>query len=258
MNRNPLISIITINRNNRDGLLRTLQSVSRQRFADLEQIVVDGASTDGSAEIPHASFARVSHWISEPDTGIYHAMNKGLALARGTWLLFLNSGDHLLDESSLEQAAASLTDHDLQSFALETRLSQGDPKVEFMRPPARPDFDCFLDGTLPHPSTLIRRTLFERFGPYDERLKICADWKAFMVWICRHQCTYRASDQVLSIFYRDGLSGDPRNADRLAAERERVLHEEFPAFLGQHDRLNALRDSRWIRLLQSLGLLWKF
>lgn len=258
MNRNPLISIITINRNNRDGLLRTLESVSRQRFADLEQIVVDGASTDGSADLPQASFTRVSRWISEPDTGVYNAMNKGLALARGTWLLFLNSGDHLLNETSLEQAAASLTDHDLQSFVLETRLSQGDPKIEFMRPPARVDFDHFLDGTLPHPSTLIRRTLFERFGPYDERLKICSDWKAFMVWICRHQCTYRASDQVLSIFYRDGLSGDPSNADLLTAERERILHEEFHAFLGQQDRLKDLRSSRWIRLLQSLGLLWKF
>lgn len=102
----PLLSIVTINLNDRDGLARTLASVASQSFADRELIVVDGGSTDGSVELIRASGALVSDWLSERDRGVYDAQNKGLARARGTFVLFLNSGDSLAAPDALERLLA--------------------------------------------------------------------------------------------------------------------------------------------------------
>ena len=99
-------------------------------------------------------------------------------------------------------------------------------------------------------------------------MKIVADWKAFMLWICRYNCTYRHHPLTLSVFYGDGLSSRPENDEMHFAERRRVLEQEFPAFLpdlaeltrGRQAlaRLAMLRTSRAVRAMQGLGLLWKF
>ena len=86
------LSIITVNLNNRDGLQRTIDSVVSQTFTDYEWIVIDGGSTDGSRELIGQHQDRFAYWCSEPDKGIYNAMNKGIAHAKGEWLQFLNSG----------------------------------------------------------------------------------------------------------------------------------------------------------------------
>src|SRR5687768_15687660 len=99
---NPKISVITINLNNQIGLRKTLESVVNQTSESFEYIVVDGSSTDGSVEVLNKYKDRIAHLRSEKDTGIYHAMNKGIKLAKGEYLLFLNSGDWLADNRSLE------------------------------------------------------------------------------------------------------------------------------------------------------------
>ena len=91
------LSIVTINRNNANGLEKTMQSVASQSFKEFEYIVVDGASTDGSVDVIRSHEADCAHlkWVSEPDSGIYNAMNKGLQMATGDYVQILNSGDCL-------------------------------------------------------------------------------------------------------------------------------------------------------------------
>ena len=108
MDKTPLISVITINFNERVGLERTFESVFNQTFQDFEYIVIDGGSNDGSKELIEENTEKISYWISEPDKGIYNAMNKGISVAKGDYLLFLNSGDILykndvLSVSKIEQ-----------------------------------------------------------------------------------------------------------------------------------------------------------
>jgi glycosyltransferase involved in cell wall biosynthesis len=91
----PKLSIITINYNNLEGLQRTVESVVNQTWQEFEYIVIDGGSTDGSADFIESQSETIDYWVSEPDKGIYNAMNKGIAKASGEYLLFLNSGDHL-------------------------------------------------------------------------------------------------------------------------------------------------------------------
>ena len=117
------LSIITINYNNAVGLKKTLDSVAAQTYTDFEYIIVDGASTDGSVDIireyENALASRpsplASHlkWISEPDTGIYNAMNKGIRLAHGEYTLMLNSGDYLVDEQVIEKVLLLLDGTDI-------------------------------------------------------------------------------------------------------------------------------------------------
>ena len=112
----PWLSIITVNRNNVQGLQRTLKSTTEQTFANFEQIVVDGGSSDGSRELLSDPAYRVSRWVSEPDRGIYHAMNKGIEMSRGRFVLFPNSGDHFIDTNSLQLAQTACSDVDINYF----------------------------------------------------------------------------------------------------------------------------------------------
>ena len=91
----PILSIITINYNNLEGLRSTLNSVFKQTYSDYEYIVIDGGSSDGSEEYLASQGNEITYWISEKDKGIYHAQNKGLSKAKGDYVLFLNSGDEL-------------------------------------------------------------------------------------------------------------------------------------------------------------------
>ena len=266
----PLISLISVTRNDAEGLQKTLTSVTEQVFKDFEYIVIDGGSTDRSIELIREFEDGIDSWSSEPDSGIYNAMNKGIAAARGEYLLFLNSGDHLLNRHSLEKSVRWLGNHDLCCFDIEVRQPPGSNSIPawIRQGPDIPRFSDFVRNSLPHQSCFIRRSLFERYGYYDETLKICSDWKAFMLWVCKHGCSYKHVHDVLSVFYIGGVSSHPESRPTEAAERQMVLETEFSSFL--QDGLDAcearealvhiaaLRRSRVIRSLQAAGVLWKF
>lgn len=104
----PLLSVITVNYNNLAGLQRTFQSVFAQtRFDAIEYIVIDGGSKDGSRELIEQHAAQIRHWVSEPDKGLYHAMNKGMQVATGDYLWFMNSGDAMYGPESAAQVIAA-------------------------------------------------------------------------------------------------------------------------------------------------------
>lgn len=89
----PKLSVITINYNNRDGLRKTIESVVNQTCKDFEYVIIDGGSTDGSVDVIKEYADRINYWVSEPDNGCYHAMNKGVKVATGEYVIFMNSGD---------------------------------------------------------------------------------------------------------------------------------------------------------------------
>ena len=99
-----MISIITINLNNKDGLKRTIESVINQtKFDIIEYIIIDGGSTDGSVDLIKQYQDKISYWVSEKDTGIYNAMNKGIDASTGEYSLYLNSGDYLYTNDVIEK-----------------------------------------------------------------------------------------------------------------------------------------------------------
>ena len=215
----PKLSIITINLNNVEGLRRTVDSVVGQIYRDFEWIVVDGGSADGSRELIEEYSDRITWWVSEPDSGIYNAMNKGILASHGEYLLFLNSGDHLYNENVLSQVVPRLLDKD---FYVGEEL-QGDV---YFSPNIKSRIFIFAKlstGSLPHQSTFINRRVFAKYGLYREDMHCVSDWALFYKALIVGNATSEWLNFIISVFDSHGIS---RTAISLAeSERESVFAE---------------------------------
>ena len=271
------LSIITINYNNAEGLRKTLASVASQTYADIEHIIVDGGSTDGSVEIieayasdvvrstnscvptggdgchaavegldytpaegaqplaqqdatsPKATQPHRVIWISEPDKGIYNAMNKGIKMANGEYLLFLNSGDYLVDVDTLKNVFEDANDVD---------IIYGD-RINVWKDGLERNRDSFPDhitgyflyrGMISHQASFIKSDLFVKYGLYREDLKYGADWEFFLRTFLLYNCTYQHIYQNVVYFDCLGISSVAENNKEMWEERKRVFAETLPAF----------------------------
>ena len=217
------LSIITVNLNNRDGLRKTAESVVSQTYKDYEWIVIDGGSTDGSRELIEQYAEHISYWVSEPDKGIYNAMNKGILKAQGEYCLFLNSGDYFTDGNSLQKAFdLDFTEDVVYGYS---KFDRGD-HFEIKASPKEITLRTFVESTIHHTGNVfIRRELFneDKYGLYDETLKIVSDWKWFLQALGLSTATARYIDEMMSVFDCTGISETQR--DLLHEEREMVLKE---------------------------------
>ncbi|WP_296386323.1 glycosyltransferase family 2 protein [Winogradskyella sp.] len=231
-----LISVITINYNNKTGLTDTINSVKSQNFKDFEYIVIDGDSSDGSKGIVEANKAHFAYCTSEKDSGIYNAMNKGIRASNGKYLLFLNSGDTLDNETILENSSKYLkTDKDIYFGNLEL---VHETTREIVRYPDELSFNFFFNkGHIPHPSSFIKKSLFNEVYMYKEKFKIVSDWDFFVCAICKHNASYLHIDQVISNYATDGISGDPKYVQLLQNERAQSIKDNFPLFIDEAKRL---------------------
>lgn len=212
-------SIITINYNNAEGLKSTIESVLAQTNKNFEYIVIDGASTDNSVSVIEQYANALDYWVSEPDQGIYEAMNKGTKAATGEFCLFLNSGDVLYDQGVMEAVIQKNATADLQLG----RLCYERGKETYTSD--KPSLLTFYESTILHPCTFIKRTLLLEV-PYDPTLRIVSDWKFFLeVAILKH-CTYEYIEVLVALFDATGVSATNKNL--VAIERQRVLEELFP------------------------------
>lgn len=230
-----MISIITINYNNKTGLENTVKSVVNQTFTNFEYIVIDGGSTDGSAEYIESQKDKIDYWISEPDSGIYNAMNKGIKVAKGDYLLFLNSGDHLFDEKVLAKSLAHLTIYELVCFDMEV-IGKENPYI-FSSPDKIRFSDLYFEF-LPHPATFIKKELFATVGLYDEAFEIISDWKFFILALFKYNCSYKKVNETLSTFYAGGISSKGNQSN----ERKRVLETYFAGYILDYEELIEYRD----------------
>lgn len=240
MNNAMRLSIITINRNNAVGLEKTMQSVATQTFKEFEYIVVDGSSTDGSVGAIKRLESEFAHlkWVSEPDTGIYNAMNKGIRMSTGDYIQILNSADCM--------AAPDVTEWMLAELG-----KQGSPNILYGNmvkcfPDGRKMVDkCFagqeitmlgmFTGTLNHDPAYIRRDLFEKYGYYDESLKIVSDWKWYLQAIIFGGEKPQYVDMDVTLFDMTGISETNKELDK--AERKLVLEQLFPkTVLADYER----------------------
>ena len=234
------LTIITINRNNRAGLEQTLNSVLRQVCTDFEYVVVDGASTDGSVEVIRRfteGFGKRLKWISEPDKGIYNAMNKGIGMATGEYVQILNSGDCLVSEDVVGNMYIALEKNGKPSI-LYGNLLKDMPDGTVVRDRCfagrEISFLGFYTGTLNHSPAYIRRSLFEEYGLYDESLKIVSDWKWYLEAIVLGKEKPVYVDIDVTLFDMTGIS--ETNKTLCQKERKQVMSQMIPpSFLKDYD-----------------------
>lgn len=245
----PRLSIITINYNNAEGLRKTLASVASQTYANIEHIIVDGASTDGSVDVikEYENQLNITHstinllWSSEPDNGIYDAMNRGIRKATGEYVQILNSGDILAAPDVTERMMAAL--HQTSNIQHQTSISifygnmlkSYDGKTIINRDTCgskmyTPEsFLYFYKGTLNHDCAYIRRDLFEKYGLYNEDMRICADWEWYVraIVLGGEKPIYTNID--VTIFDMNGVSeSHGKNAELIKKERREYLESILP------------------------------
>ena len=236
------LSIITVNLNNRAGLEKTIQSVIEQSFEDFEFIVVDGASVDGSIDILSIQNGAIDRWISEPDDGIYEAMNKGIRMAKGEYCLFLNSGDWLADDQVLSKIFEKEQNADILSGDIVFFDTRENQIRWWITPPDILTAKTFFEGSLPHQATFIKRKLFDKYGFYNENLKIASDWLFFTETLLENHCTYQHYNGLVSYFNMDGISCSTNSENLLRDEKSELLQQKYPRFIADYNRLKQLEE----------------
>lgn len=225
------LSIVTINYNNVVGVQKTLQSVFVQTCHDIEHVVVDGGSNDGSRDAIKDYANKVSYsvlWVSEPDQGIYNAMNKGLRMATGEYIQILNSGDVLAGDDVVERLLSALKEKNYPEILYGNMLKDfGDGKMVRDRcfAGSNPTMIGFIHGTLNHDPAYIKRTLFDKFGYYREDLPITADWRWYVEAIPFGGVIPVYVDIDVTIFDMTGISEtqlEKRESERVE-ELKRIL-----------------------------------
>lgn len=213
-------SIITVNYNNCAGLKKTIESVLSQTCKDYEYIIIDGGSTDGSKELIEQYSQYLTFWCSEPDNGIYNAMNKGVTHAHGEYVNFMNSGDAFYAEDTLEQVYKFIDgskDIIYGNFSQCGRIAKwqiNDLLVGFSR------------YTINHQSSFIKCQLLKDF-PYDESLKIVSDWKFFWDMANLHNKTFQHIDVVVAEYEPfEGVAA--KNKELINKERKDYLTSVMP------------------------------
>lgn len=299
------LSIITINYNNAEGLRKTLASVAAQTYRDIEHIIVDGGSTDGSLEvikdyeqaIHHTPYTIHLQWVSEPDHGIYNAMNKGIEIALGKrvvntfnrstlcgeknngieialgkrivnadhtsapnslnakrstlneslcdYIQILNSGDLLAAPDVTERMMAALDslnakrstlNGDAVSILYGNMIKKDYTTGKIIGKSGKVEYSLrqYFSSTMNHDCCYIRRDVYEKYGLYDENLKIVSDWKWFLQTIGLGHVKPIYVDIDVTIFDASGIS--ETNLKLRNQERRQVLEELLPpAILADYD-----------------------
>lgn len=216
------LSVITINYNDKNGLKKTIESViSQTARKEIEFIVIDGNSSDGSKEIIEEYKDSIDFWISERDKGIYNAMNKGVAVAHGEYCNFMNSGDVFHDNNVvLSFIQLKLTEDIIcgNSTTLEEKPWHIHPAEEIT-------LSTLFNSSLNHQSAFIKTDIMKKYG-YDESLKIVADRKFFLQALILDNCSYKSIDLDVADYDVTGLSSKNRFASK--DEFNRVLKDMIP------------------------------
>jgi glycosyltransferase involved in cell wall biosynthesis len=246
------LTIITINKNNAGGLRKTMRSVFQQSFADIEYIIVDGLSSDTSVDVIKElinSCPFDNTWISEADTGVYNAMNKGIRMAHGDYLLFLNSGDTFVDGDCVKR----VFDYKPAAEIINARCNVVDGDTIVWISPFLPNITLKTLYTvgLPHQSTFIKRDLFKRYGLYDESFRYNADIAFWYKSIIFGDATSIAIDTVITNYDNHGISSVESNSERYAEEmrtilREGILPHVIPDYEEDKKYRDTMREFEWL------------
>lgn len=241
-----------------EGLKKTIASVACQKFRDFEFIVIDGASTDGSVETIQHNLPTINKWKSEKDSGRYNGMNKGIQMAAGDYLLFLNSGDCL----SSEYVLLDLCHYGLEkpvyfgNLIVQDEENKNSWVVDFGDQVI--DADFFLNYALPHQATLYQRSLFDKFGNYDENYLITGD-QEFNMRLFKNEVAFVHLPVTVSVYDNNGISSNPKYSELIKREKGEMMDRNlgYPPIHFFTIVLNGMPYMRYhIEVMKKLPFKW--
>jgi glycosyltransferase involved in cell wall biosynthesis len=229
------LSIVTINYNNCIGLEKTIHSVISQKYRDFEFLVIDGDSNDGSKAIIAKNMDGINYSISESDSGIYNAMNKGIKASKGQYLLFLNSGDVLNGATALQDFIFH-PDFVGDIIYGDYKFENGEKVYpEYLTPL------FFMRTSLPHQSTFFKKEVFENMGLYDEKYKIVSDRAFYIKCFLSNQFVFKHINYSLSVFDLSGLSNNPNDKQKKIKEDNQIFLEYYGIYYEDYRMLISLQ-----------------
>ena len=221
------LSIISICLNEKERMEQTILSVLDQSFKDYELIIVDGGSTDGTLDVIRKYQDRISVFISEKDTGIYNAMNKGIRRSSGEYLLFLNGGDRLYAGDILAKVFCEPRDADI---IYGNELFQKED-YQYVWDFSNVIVNRFHTGPMPHACSFIRKRLFDAHGLYDESYYVAGDQAFFVREICRHKARTQFVPFIIAAANMYGRSCDPQNLPLIEKEKRKAIWQNTPIYV---------------------------
>lgn len=246
----PKVSIITINFNDSKGLEKTILSVRSQLFRNYEHIIIDGGSKDDSKFIIEKYKDGFSKWVSESDKGIYDAQNKGIKFAKGEYCLFLNSGDYLAEENVLDKIwIGSSYSHDILYGDMFVPTKNG--KLRRLYQAKNMNLYHLFKDTIWHPSSFIRRELFQKIGLYSLNYKICSDYE-FWMKAFKLKYKFKYIHIPISVFNEDGLSSKTENQRFVQEERKKIQKEFSPISLYYLYSIILMINNSYLKLLSNM------
>ncbi|MCO6499340.1 MAG: glycosyltransferase [Vicingus serpentipes] len=201
---NPKISIITVVYNGVQHIEQTIQSVISQDYNNIEYIIIDGGSRDGTQEVIKKYEKDVAYWISEKDAGIYHAMNKGWKKASGEWIGILNADDYYLEGIISKVVAAFTASKAAIVYGKMTKLRAIGGESYFKE--VAPNL-AIMEQTMGifHPSTFVSRKVYEDLNGFNEKYRLSADYD-FLLRAYQKKYAFHYLDEVLTVFRIGGVS----------------------------------------------------
>lgn len=248
----PKLSIITINYNDALGLEKTIVSVLNQRWKEFEFVVIDGDSTDGSKAVIVKYQDQLTYWVSEPDKGIYNAMNKGINVATGDYLLFLNSGDVLVDDENILLICQEKLQEDIVAF--DCFLEKDDKVVGRRTHAEKPTLFYVIRHGFKHQSTFIKRSLFEKLGLYNEFYKIAGDYEFWIRCFLDPTTTSKSYTIPIAVFQLNGIS----QSGYWGLEHQQIEQELLPHLMTDYKLYQQLLPYQNSRILNMVIRLQRF
>ncbi len=242
LTKDIFLSIITVNKNNGDGLKKTIESVINQTGKNFEYIIIDGASTDNSVNVIESYKDKIDYYTSEEDAGIYNAMNKGIKKANGKFCIFLNSGDYFSNNNILELLESNI-EEGIELYYGNIKYENSGREYTFSYPL---NILQFIEGSIAHGASFIKKDLFNTLGLYNEKNKIVSDWEFFINALLIHRIKHKHIPFVTTIYQDGGISTNKEFTKQKTKEREVVLASLLPQYIDlikEYHKLKAFKNS---------------
>ena len=253
----PKISVITVNYNDKTGLSKTIESVLNQTNKNFEYIIIDGGSTDGSKGIIEQYSNQIDYWVSESDTGVFNAMNKGIKVAAGDFVIFMNGGDCFYNNAVLEEVEPLLDDNFDIYYGNNYKQTPNSKRLKTYS--EKLNFSFFYTSSINHQSTFIRKVLFDKHFYYNEEYKIASDWEFFIYTICHVNVPYRYLNKTIAVYDFTGISSNPKFSSIYKEEKNVTYKKYFPAFYEDYEDVSELNSKRFLQFqhIKKYKIAWK-